>query len=343
MTPPPEPSPTAPKRSSSKAAIAGAVTGAVVVLVLLIAVVMGGGDDAGPPTTTLRPGTETVPTGPGESTTTEAPSTSAATTTTSAAGSLVTESCSVPELFTRPCDITLSSKAAKAGRLPVVILMHGFTGDNREVRTIGQWEAALAERDFLLVTPGGLANSWNSGICCGIAQATGVDDVSYLSGLITRLTARADVDPSRIYLAGFSNGGMMTYRYLCADASRIAAAASVAGTRTASCFPSNPTSVLHVHGTVDETVPYRGGAGVVAAIMGVAFAPVETSMAEFAAGEQCPAQPVEATDGNRTTRTWSGCANGATVELVTLTGWGHDWMRTPFDTTAAVLDFFAIT
>ncbi len=320
------------------------MAGVAVVLLALIVVDNQGGDEPAAPTTTLASGGGTVP--PSDPAPTAPPSSEPSAPTTAPpavqTGAVIEETCAVPAIITRGCDVRRRDGAAANGPLPVVVLLHGFMSNEDEVRSIGGWDDALLRRDFLLVTPGGLGGSWNVGNCCGIAQAGQVDDVGYLSDLITRISARPDVDPQRISLVGFSNGGLMVYRYLCADAGRINAAVSVAGTRTVDCFPSVPTPVLQVHGTADQTVPYQGGQGIVAAILGVNFAPVETTMAALAAAQGCGVEPTVDNESPVTRRRWAGCVDGVTVDLWTIDGFNHDWMRAPIDSTARILDYVGI-
>lgn len=320
--------------------MAGALAVVVVVALAIVVVNTRGVDEPAAPTTSLSPGIETVP--PSETIPPTTGSVEAPPSTAAGSGAVVEETCAVPAIITRGCDVRMRDGAAASGPLPVVVLLHGFTSNEDEVRTIGGWDEALLRRDFMLVTPGGLAGSWNAGNCCGIAHASQVDDVGYLADLITRIASRPDVDANRISLVGFSNGGLMMYRYLCADAGRIHAAVSVAGTRTVDCMPSTATPVLQVHGTADQTVPYQGGQGLVAAILGVNFAPVETTMSELAAAQQCGTEPVVDTESPITRRRWSGCADGVTVDLWTIDGFNHDWLRAPIDSTARILDFVGI-
>lgn len=320
--------------------VAAALALLAIAVLILVVVNTRGVDEPAAPTTTLQAGIETVPPSETVPPTTEmvqTPSSTAA-----GSGSVVEETCAVPAIITRGCDVRMRDGAAANGPLPVVVLLHGFMSNEDEVRSIGGWDEALLRRDFILVTPGGLAGSWNAGNCCGIAHASQVDDVGYLSELLTRISSRPDVDPNRISMVGFSNGGLMMYRYLCADAGRIQAAVSVAGTRTVDCMPSAPTPVLQVHGTADQTVPYQGGQGLVAAILGVNFAPVEATMSALAAAQQCGAEPAVDTESPITRRSWSGCVEGVTVDLWTIDGFNHDWLRTPIDSTARILDYVGI-
>ncbi|MFN8051723.1 MAG: PHB depolymerase family esterase [Acidimicrobiales bacterium] len=256
----------------------------------------------------------------------------------------VTASCAVQQgLITRDCAIITPPDVAAGTKLPVVFLLHGLGDGPVEVRGQGDWANAVVEHRFMLVTPSGVANSWNAGGCCGIAKATGIDDVSYLGSLVADIAKRPDVDPKRIYMAGFSNGGMMVYRFLCVGADLLAGAASVSGTKAIDCAPKRPIPILHIHGTGDETVPYRGGAGLVAALLGASFPPVPTMADGVAEDDGCTAPPTERTDGDVTTKEWSGCADGARVELVSIANWPHQWpLSGSLDATTEVLKFFGI-
>lgn len=246
-------------------------------------------------------------------------------------------------LIQRDCGVFSPPGVGTGERLPTVVLLPGLGDSPMGVRSSGNWLDAVVDRRLVLVTPGGLFASWNAGACCGLANGTGIDDVSYLATLIDRIKQRPDVDPDRVFLMGFSNGGMMVYRYLCAAADTIEAAASFAGPRMIDCAPNRPISMLHLHGTADETVPYQGGAGLIAALLGVSFSPVPQMAEAFAADDGCATAPVERTEGIVTTRTWTGCGGSAEVQLVTLAGWSHSWPLTPeVNGTDRVLDFFGI-
>ncbi|MDP3273847.1 MAG: hypothetical protein Q8Q09_01540 [Deltaproteobacteria bacterium] len=81
---------------------------------------------------------------------------------------------------------------------------------------------------FALLFPDGIlsrstpipdARHWEDGRTPSPGQlqdAESRDDVGFIAHLIAQASTRADVDPERIYLVGWSNGGMMTQRVLCA-------------------------------------------------------------------------------------------------------------------------------
>ena len=79
--------------------------------------------------------------------------------------------------------------------------------------------SALADREkFLVLYPDGMGlfgylQHWNAGHCCGKAAKDKVDDVGFIAAAIEDVCDHLRVDRSRIYMLGFSNGGMMAYRF----------------------------------------------------------------------------------------------------------------------------------
>jgi predicted esterase len=103
----------------------------------------------------------------------------------------------------------------------------------------------------------GLGESWDAGECCGYAAAHHLDDLQYLADVVHDVSDRLPVDPRRVYLIGFSNGGMLAERAACDRPDLFAAAASVAGPLLTNC--PYTTRILHVAGLADTTVHVNGG------------------------------------------------------------------------------------
>jgi polyhydroxybutyrate depolymerase len=78
--------------------------------------------------------------------------------------------------------------------------------------------------------------------------------------VIADVLRRADGDPRRVYLTGFSNGAAMAFRFAAERAGLLAAVAPVAGyCGVPDPRPSRPVPTLYVIGTADPLVPLRGG------------------------------------------------------------------------------------
>ncbi len=60
------------------------------------------------------------------------------------------------------------------------------------------------------------ATAWNAGNCCGFALANpDVDDIAYFREMVATLIVKYQIDPKRVYITGWSNGGKMTLRAVC--------------------------------------------------------------------------------------------------------------------------------
>ncbi len=243
----------------------------------------------------------------------------------------------------RTCTVVVPPDLRSGERLPAVVLLHGWNTTPSQVISSGAWTDAVVRHRILVAAPQGIFSGWNAGGCCGLTQSAQIDDVGFLEQVVAQLKSRPDVDPSRVYAVGESNGGMMVYRLLCAAAGELAGAASVEGTPVAGCDPERSVPLLHVHGTADNAVPYRGGQSLVSWVLGVTFPPVETALERVAASAGCTGGGRTTGDGAVRVTDWDGCDGGAPIRLVALDGVGHEWPRgARFDATEEILEFFGI-
>jgi polyhydroxybutyrate depolymerase len=84
-----------------------------------------------------------------------------------------------------------------------------------------------------------------------------------INAVVDDMSARYNVDPKRIFVAGYSNGAFMAHRLACDLSERIAAIVSVAGAVWADpskCRPTQPVAVAELHGTTDPTILFDSGA-----------------------------------------------------------------------------------
>jgi poly(3-hydroxybutyrate) depolymerase len=144
---------------------------------------------------------------------------------------------------------------AVAGK-PVMVVLHGLLTGPADAATSTGFDA-LADRDGVLVAyPSGLKRSFNAGLCCGEAVVQEVDDVTFLEDVVADLRARG---AGRTSVVGFSNGGMMAYRFACARPELVDTVGVLSGTlEVPRC--QGPIRALHLHGTRDTAVPFEGEA-----------------------------------------------------------------------------------
>lgn len=212
----------------------------------------------------------------------------------------------------------------------VVFVLHPFGVDVNLWIVLCGFNSKADEGNFLAVYPGGLGliPSWNAGGIKGLA----VDDVGYIREVLADLHSIARIDPKRIFSTGMSNGGMMSYRLAAEMSDTFAAIAPVGGTL---CLApetiqlKSPVSVLHIHGTKDNIVPYNG-LGNAPRIM--SYDSVDGSIQPFLKANGCPNSatetpvPDKADDGTTTTIIrYPPGRDGAVVELYKVDGGGHTW------------------
>ncbi|GAA1572479.1 PHB depolymerase family esterase [Actinomadura kijaniata] len=230
------------------------------------------------------------------------------------------------------------------GRLPLVVALHGGLNDAAYLTRQSRLNDQADRHGFAVAYPNGLLGTWNAGGCCSVARVAGVDDVGYLDRLLDTLVREGLADPRRVYLAGFSNGGGMAYRYACERPGRVAAVGVVSGSLASLCHPRERVSVLAFHGTADFSVPYHGGGNLDFDVK-VPFLPVRWVMDIWRRLNGLPALSRPYLDrGHTRCRTTGRGPDGTEVALCTVDGGGHEWPtatgRAGVDGSAVLWRFF---
>ncbi len=158
--------------------------------------------------------------------------------------------------------------ATGAGAAPMLLNFHGYGGSAGDHMESADMRSLADEEGFLLVYPQGTllegSPHWNSA-APSADNKSNADDFGFVAQLIGTIGAVYDLDADRVYAAGYSNGGMMSFGLACYLGDRIAAVASVSGAQLddigVECTPPHPTSVITLHGTADSVLPYEGAEG----------------------------------------------------------------------------------
>lgn len=212
------------------------------------------------------------------------------------------------------------SSLSFTSKVPLVVMMHGALGSGRQAEREYGWDEKADSAHFVVAYPDGYHRTWNAGNCCGPAQQKHVDDVGFIKKMVSTLSSEMPIDQSRIYATGISNGGLMAYQLACTT-NIFAAIGPDSATMLRSCTSPNPTSVIHIHGTDDHTIPYNGGHG--QRTKNADWPSVPHTIAQWRSIDDCQS-PSDSTSGS-VTKSVAQCADGRTVELITISGAGHQW------------------
>jgi polyhydroxybutyrate depolymerase len=157
----------------------------------------------------------------------------------------------------------------------VVTVLHGGGGLGLDVAELGTHPLSVfrtiadSER-FLVIYPEGSLDiqgnpGWNDCRSDDISGSQG-DDITFLKQLNAKLISDLNINSSKMYLTGTSNGALMTYSYAFQFPETIKAIAVSSGNLPE--FPENgvctngssiPLPILLTHGTSDPAMPASGG------------------------------------------------------------------------------------
>ena len=155
--------------------------------------------------------------------------------------------------------------------LPVIFNFHGYGQQAVDFYNQTDLVEIADNNGVVLVYPQGSnlpvgASHWNaapsSSSSTSFVNKSSTDDIGFFKVLLDEINQNNIIDLNRVYVIGYSNGGMFSHFLACNTKNIIAAVGDVAGTMLNetfnSCNPSSPIPVLKIHGTSDRVVGYDG-------------------------------------------------------------------------------------
>ncbi len=225
------------------------------------------------------------------------------------------------------------------GELPLVVVLHGGSGNATSVQGFTRMNLVADANDFHVLYPEGGATTPIGGFAWADGRGTtaddaGIDDVDFVNVLIDSIVASHSVDTQRIYLTGFSNGGFLAQKIACEQNDKFAAISALGATQNIplnnACAPGRAIPMIMMHGTADSSVPNEGGnmANVPDDVIGAM-----ALMAFWQQNNNCSssldstALPDVVTDDNSTAVQfdYTDCDCGADVRHFRLNDAGHTW------------------
>jgi polyhydroxybutyrate depolymerase len=221
------------------------------------------------------------------------------------------------------------------GPLPLLVVLHGADASGSMMMVYTRFNDIADRNNFIVVYPNSVGPYWNDGRVDmnSVSFKANIDDVKFIASLIDTIASRFQVDTGRVYVAGFSNGGMMALRLAIAIPEKLAAVCSVSGLlpkHLSYLTPTRPIPVMIIQGTDDPIVPCGGGK--LSGKHGEILSAVDTT-AYWSARNGCSSRvgvqvlpDRDPDDGTIVFRVSYACTNpGMEVVLLTIQGGGHTW------------------
>lgn len=191
---------------------------------------------------------------------------------------------------------------------PLLISCHGMDQDPNYQQSNTHWEAVADTAGFVVVYPRG-------GTGMSTWDISGDKDTKWMTEIIDQMYTDYKIDKKRVYLSGFSMGGMFTYHSMSKIADKIAAFAPTSGTNVMGASKAQrPVPIIHPHGTSDDVLPYNN---------------VEGFIKNYRDQFHCPSQAEEQKNypndenSGATMYTWGPCDQGVYIKHLKLPGRGH--------------------
>jgi polyhydroxybutyrate depolymerase len=230
--------------------------------------------------------------------------------------------------------VNISPAAANNGPMPLIVALHGAGGNGKFMERYSGLTPVANQRGFAVVYPDAEGKFWQ--LVPNGEEAH--DDVAFIRALVQQLERTTCVDPGRVFVTGVSNGGGLAARLGCEMSDTFLATAPVAGRYSVlpPCHPTQPVSILEVHGTHDAAVNYKE---------------VPVLLAQWRSLDQCSSRVIRRRLAPHTLFTkWPQCAAHTTVQHVKLLDGLHGWPQTPlggpasgshYNAAAGVVAFFS--
>ena len=151
---------------------------------------------------------------------------------------------------------------------PLLFMFHGSGGDGLSTREVTgyRFDMLADQYKFIVAYPDGYETTWND---CRKgspqpARVMNIDDESFIEAIIAKTASDYRIDRKRVFAAGHSNGGQLTYRLAMERPQEFAGIAAISASiptpDNLACTPSDmPIPAMVINGTADPINPFAGG------------------------------------------------------------------------------------
>ena len=151
------------------------------------------------------------------------------------------------------------------GTTPVGALVwaHGFRGSAEGVMRNTSLRRMVSEAGLALIAVQGINGSWDLPYGPRTFDSTGAAEFAYFDAVLEDAADRFAIDRERIVAGGFSAGAMMVWNLACLHSQPFSGFIPISGTfwlKPPEACVLPVSSIVHIHGDADRTVPLDGRA-----------------------------------------------------------------------------------
>lgn len=214
---------------------------------------------------------------------------------------------------------------------PVIIGYGGWQHSAEQARSYEKLENAANGR-AIIVYAQAIDNAWGG---APYAKASLGSDIEYTRAIINNVASTHNIDRSRVYATGLSNGGGMALALGCHAPELVAGVAGVAGAYynpTVSNCAGGRVKTLIMHADNDDIVSYDGGTR-----HGAPYRSARAVFHTMGTKNDCNMNDIARREaGNTTIFDARGCK--APTQIQKIRGGGHTWFTNP-DATRETVNF----
>ncbi len=219
----------------------------------------------------------------------------------------------------------------------VMMVLHGEP--RIDMAVVSGMNSHATARGFAAVYPNAaFEGDWVHACNCTANGVRGVNDVEYFEALLADLAIAFPAGLDRVFVSGFSEGGMMVFALACQIPERFdgfaTVSASMWGHAVSNCLAKRPTPIVMINGNIDPRVPWEGAQvlvpfGTPQNVVGI------VDNAGFWAGQNgCPFGPIieelpDLFDDRTDVARWSWTDCDAPAVFYEIRGGGHTWPGMP--------------
>lgn len=220
----------------------------------------------------------------------------------------------------------LERPTSTTGSAALVVLLHGTGVDAREELDRTGFGVLAQQRGFEVAVPQSIGRTWNSGAgCCSYEAEQRIDDIAFVRAVVSDVRDRTSIDPARIYLVGYSNGGKLAYGVACTGQRVFAGLATYGAGPQLPCTAAAPLALFVGFGTNDPLEPPKG----MAPDSRGRHPGLASTVAEFVRRDRCAPTVERSAVGTAVVVAHTRCTAGTAIEAATWHGEDHTFPAPP--------------